>query len=118
MSICDFCYNCCVMHMAMSSTCVLGYVMPYLQGCMPCIFVINVVTSTSMQTRLRGIADFGPCFAVILMPRIHVAIVRSMLLLSMFSKDDFDIWLCSIHTCPYLQLWRALACLNLALLLL
>ena len=44
--------------MGMSSTCVLMYAMPYLQGCMPCIFVIYVVTSTSMKTRLRDVSDF------------------------------------------------------------
>ena len=53
--------------MRLMSTCVLIYAMSSLQWCMPCIFLINVVTSTSMQTRLRDIADFGPCSAVILM---------------------------------------------------
>ena len=70
---------------------VLIYAMPYLQRCMPCIFVIYVVTSTSMQTRLRAVADFSPCSAIILMPCIHVATVRYMLLLSMFIKDVLDI---------------------------
>ena len=42
----------------MSSTCVLMYAMPSLQRCMPCIFVISVVTSTSMQTRLRDVTNF------------------------------------------------------------
>ena len=56
-------------------------------------FVINVVTSTSMQSSYRNIADFGDlefhslCPAVIFMPCIHVATVRSMLLLGMISKD-------------------------------
>ena len=125
MRICHFCYIYCVLHMGMSSTCVLGYAMPSLQGCMPCIFVINVVTSTSMQSSSRDIADFKDlefspslCSAVIFMPCIHVATVRSMLLLSIFSKDVLDIWLCSIDPCPCLQLWSSLACLNLALLLL
>ena len=111
--------------MSMSSTCVLDYAMPSLQGCLSCSFVINVVNSTSMQTRLRDIAvsrDVGfllsPCSAVIFMPSIHGATVRSMHVLSMFSKDVLDIWLWSIHPCPCLQLWSALACLNLALLLL
>ena len=58
MSICHFCHDYCVLHMVMSSTRVLGYAMPSLQGCMPCIFVINVVTSTSMQSSSRDIADF------------------------------------------------------------
>ena len=58
MSICHFCHDYCVLHMVMSSTCVLGYAMPSLQGCMPCIFVINVVTSTSMQSSSHDVADF------------------------------------------------------------
>ena len=81
--------------MGMSSTCVLMYAMPSLQRCMLCIFVISVVTSTSMQTRLRDVSDFRDLVilitksvtAVILLLCIHVATVRSMLILVMFSKD-------------------------------
>ena len=73
--------------MGMSSTCVLLYAMPSLQPCMPCIFVISVVTSTSMQTRHRDVAEFSPCSAVILMPCKLDAIERSMHILEMFSKD-------------------------------
>ena len=79
--------------MGMSSTGVLIYAMPYLQRCMPCIFVISVVTSTSMQTRLRDVSDFRDLViflsvtAVILLLCIHVATERSMLILEMFSKD-------------------------------
>ena len=79
--------------MGMSSTCVLMYVMPYLQRCMPCIFLIDVVTSTSMQTRLRDVSDFRDSnfaksvTAVILLLCIHVATERSMLISMMFSKD-------------------------------
>ena len=73
--------------MPLSSTCVLLYAMPSLQGCMPCIFVISVVTSTSMQTRLRDVADFSPCSAVILLPCKLDATERSMHILEMFSKD-------------------------------
>ena len=115
MSICHFCHICCVLHMVMSSTCVLGYDMPSLQGCMPCTFVINVVTSTSMQSSSRDIADFRDlefnCHfpAVIFMPCIHVATEWSMPFLSMFSKDNSDIWLCSIHPCPCFHLWSTLA---------
>ena len=42
--------------------------MSSLQRCLPCNFVINVVTRTSIQTRLRDVADFSPCSVVILMP--------------------------------------------------
>ena len=80
--------------MGMSSTCVLLYAMPFLQMCMPCIFVISVVTSTSMQTRPRNVSDFRDfskftksLSAVILLLCIHVATERSVLLLEMFSKD-------------------------------
>ena len=41
-----------------------------------------------------------------------------MPLLSMFSKGDFEILLCSIHPCLCLQLWSSLACNFCALLLL
>ena len=58
MSIYHFCHDYRVLHMNLSPTCVLGYAMPSLQGCMPCIFVINVVTSTRMQSSSRDIADF------------------------------------------------------------
>ena len=79
--------------MSMSSIGVLIYYMPSLQRCIPCIFVISVVTSTSMQTRLRDVSDFRDLVfslsvtAVILLLCIHVATERSMLLLEMFSKD-------------------------------
>ena len=79
--------------MGMSSTCVLLYAMPSLQGCMPCIFVISVVTSTSMQTRLRDVSDFRDFVillsvsAVILLPCKLDATERSMLILVIFSKD-------------------------------
>ena len=73
--------------MRLMSTCVLNYAMSSLQRCLPCIFVINVVTSTSMQTRLHNVADFSPCSVVILMPCKLDAIERSMHILKMFSKD-------------------------------
>ena len=85
---------------------------------MPGIFVMNVVTRTSMQTRLRDIADFSPCSAVILMPCKFDATERSMHILRYFSKGVLNIWLCSIHPCPWLQLWSSLACHFCALLLL
>ena len=100
------------------STCVLIYAMSSLQWCMPCIFVINVVTSTSMQTRLRNVADFSPCSAVILMPCKLDATERFMHILRYFSKCVLNIWLFSIHSCPCLQLWSSLACHFRALLLL
>ena len=104
--------------MRLMSTCVLIYAMSSLQRCLPCIFVINVVTSTSMQTRLRVNADFSSYSAVILMPCKHVATERSMHNLRYFSKGVLKTWLCSIHPWSWLQLWSSLACHFRALLLL
>ena len=118
MLICHFYHDWCVHPMRLMPTCVLIYVMPSLQWCMPCIFVINVVTSTSMQTRLRNVAGFSPCSAVILMPCKLVATERSMHIWRYFSKDVLNIWLLSIHSCPWLKLWSSLACHFRALLLL
>ena len=100
------------------STCVLIYPMYSLQRCLPCIFVINVVISTSMQTMHRDNADFSSCSAVILMPCKHVATERFMHNLRYFSKGVLNIWLLSIHSCPLLQLWSSQACHFRALLLL
>ena len=104
--------------MRLMSTCVLNYAMSSLQRCLPCIFVINVVTSTSMQTRHRDVADFSPCSAVILMPCKLDATERSMHILRYFSKDVLNMWLLSIYSCPLFQLWSSLACHFRALLLL
>ena len=104
--------------MRMMSTCVLNYAMSSLHRCLPCIFVTNVVTRTSMQTRLRNVADFSPCSAVILMPCKLDATERSMHILRYFSKDVLNKWLFSIHPCPCLLLWSSLACYFRALLLL
>ena len=79
--------------MGMSYTCVLKYAIPSFQWCSPCIFVISVVTSTSMQTRSRNVSDFrdlviSPSLsAVILLPCKLDATERSMHILVMFSKD-------------------------------
>ena len=79
--------------MSMRYTCVLMYAMPSLQRCMPCIFVISVVTITGMQTRLRDVSDFRDLVkllsvtADILLLCINVATERSMLILVMFSND-------------------------------
>jgi hypothetical protein len=100
------------------STCVFIYAMSSLHRCLPCIFVINVVTSTSMQTRHRDVADFSPCSAVILMPCKLDATEISMHTLRYFSKGVLNNRLLSIHSCSWLQLWSSLACYFRALLLL
>ena len=79
--------------MGMSSTCVLNYAISSFQWCSPCIFVISVVTSTSMQSRPRNISDFRDLViskslsAVILLPCKLDATERSMHILEMLSKD-------------------------------
>ena len=115
---CHFCHDWCAHPMKLMSSCVLNYAMPYLQGCIPCIFLINVVTSTSMQTRHCDVVDFSPCSAIILIPCKLDATERSMHILRYFSKDVLNIWLLSIHPRPWLQLWSSLACHFRALLLL
>ena len=104
--------------MRLMSTCVFIYAMSSLQRCLPCIFVINGVTITSMQTRHHDVTDFSPCTAVILMPCKLDATERSMHILRYFSKGVLNIWLLSIHSCPCLQLWSSVACHFGALLLL
>ena len=104
--------------MRLMSSCVLIYAMSSLQRCLPCIFVINVVTSTSMQTRPRDVTDFSSCSAVILMPCKLDATERSMHILRYFSKGVLNMWLLSIHSCPWLQLWSSIASHLSALLLL
>ena len=104
--------------MKLMSSCVLIYAISSLQRCLPCIFVINVVTSTSMQTRHRDVADFSLSSAVILMPCKLVATEIYMHILRYFSKGVLNMWLLSIHSCPLLQLWSSLACHFRALLLL
>ena len=79
--------------MGMSSTCVLFYGMPYFQGCITCIFVISVVTSTSMQTRLRNVSDFrdlviSPCLCLLLFC-CHVNL--------MLQRDPCIFWICSVR---------------------
>ena len=95
--------------MSMSSTCVLLYAMPPFQGCMPCIFVISVVTSTSMQSRPRNISDFrnlvislSPC---LLLFCCHVNL--------MLQRDPCILWRCLVRMfCRYCCNWSipALVC--------
>ena len=115
---CHFCHDWCVHPIRLMSSCVLNYAISSLQWCLPCIFVINVVTSTSMHTRHRDVADFSPCSAVIFMPSKLDATERSMHILRYFSKGVLNMWLLSFHPCPGLKLWSRLACHFCALLLL
>ena len=53
--ICHFCCIWCVYPMSMSSTCVLNYVMPSLNGCNQCIFVSLVLSASSLLSRVLAI---------------------------------------------------------------
>ena len=57
--------------------------MPYLQGCMPCIFVIFVATSTSMQSSLLNDADFRDS-------EFHQVLALSLFLCHMFMLFPSD----------------------------
>ena len=79
MAFCHFCHDYCVHAMILSSTCVLLYAIPSLQGCMPCSFVIFVVTSTSLQSSVIVDADFRDfefhyvlVLFFVVMPYVHV----------------------------------------------
>ena len=98
LEICHFCIFKSVHLMGMSPTCVLKYVMPSFQWCSPCIFVISVVTSISMQSRPRNISDFwdlvislSPC---LLLFCCHVNL--------MLQRDACIFWRCSVRMfCSY-----------------
>ena len=84
--------------MGMSSTCVLLYAMPSLQRCMPCIFVISVVTSTSMQTRLRDVSDFRDLVILLSLCLLLFYCYVSMWL----QRDPCFFWRCSLRMfCTY-----------------
>ena len=79
---------------AMSSTCVLLRVLPYFQRCNPCIFVMCVVISTSLQSEALGNTDFrdlafplSPWPVYLIWLYVHVVSKWSVPLLRMISKD-------------------------------
>ena len=55
---CHFRHDYCVNAMSMSSTYVLLRVLSSFQRCNPCIFVMGMVTSTSLQSGALGNSDF------------------------------------------------------------
>ena len=108
--ICLFHCILCVHPMSMSSICILFYIMSSLQGCMPCIFVIYVVTSTSMPSSLRDVADC--CDLVISAKSVAVAVWCHVNLLP--SWVLCLIWRCSLRvfcfTCYAISI-HALVCI-------
>src|SRR3954467_6279954 len=111
---CYFYIYLCDFLLSMKSTCVMGYVMPSLLWCNPFFMICHVLIVSSLQSSLRDVADFRDLefrslSAIIFMPCILVATVRSMPLLRMISKSILLIWLCSIHPCLCLHLWSTFA---------
>ena len=95
-----FCYFCCIwcVHlMGMSSTRVLIYAMPSLQRCMPCNFVIYVVTSTNMKTRLRCF-----CFQGLkILPSLWLLLFCCHVSMCL-QRDPCLFWVCSVRMfCSY-----------------
>ena len=109
MRICYFCCYWCVRLMGMSSTCVLMYDMPYLQRCMPCIFVISLVTSTNIQTRLRDVSDFRD---LVILPSLWLLLFCCFVSMWL-QRDPCLFWWCSVRMfCRYCCSWsiHALVC--------
>ena len=76
---CHFCHDYCVHDMPMSSTYVLLRVLSSFQRCNPCIFVMCVVTSTSLQSGALANSVFrdlvispSPGVVHLMMPYVHV----------------------------------------------
>ena len=68
------------------------------QGCMPCIFVISVVTSTSMQTRPRNVSDFRD---LVFSPSLCLLLFCCHVNL-MLQRDPCIFWRCSVMIfCSY-----------------
>ena len=101
---CHFRCILCVHPMSMSSTCVLNYIMPSLQGCHPCSFVSCVVSALSLLSRVLAVAVLLGWFCYIMMLCKPAATSHSMHNLEMFTKEVLFYMSCSIHTCPWLHL--------------
>ena len=84
--------------MRLMSTCVLIYAMSSLQRCLPCIFVINVVTSTSMQTRLYNVSDFRDLVISLSLCLLFFCCHVNLML----QRDPCIFWRCSVRMfCRY-----------------
>ena len=111
---CHFCCIWCVHPMSMSSTLVLNYIMPSLQGYHPCIFVSCVVSASSSWSRVLVVAVLLGWICYIMMLCKPAATSHSMHNLEMFTKDVLLHMLCSLNPYPYLHLRHAVACCYLA----
>ena len=93
----DCLFHCilCVHPMSMSSTCVLNYIMPSLQGCNPCIFVSLVLSASRLCSRVLVVTVLLGWICYIMMLRKPAA--TSLLCI---------IWRCSVRMfCTYSCSW-------------
>ena len=98
MSFCHFCIIKSVHLLSMSSTCVLKYAMPSFQWYSPCIFVIYVVTSTSIQSRPRNISDFRDLVISLSLCLLLFCCHENLML----QRDPCIFWRCSVRIfCRY-----------------
>ena len=85
--------------MILSPTRVLKYALPSLQGCMPCSFVIIVVTSTNMQS------SYVYMGAIISSDPFWLMVSKGLLLYDLSGFMPCLILLCSVPVaCCYLAL--------------
>ena len=102
--ICHFCYIWCEHPMSMSSTCVLNYAMPYLQGCHPCIFLSCVVSASSLLSGVLVVAVLLGWICYFVMLCKPAATSHSIHNLEMFTKYVLLYMSCYIHSCPWFHL--------------
>ena len=88
--------------------------MPYLQWCHPCIFVSCVVSASSLLSSVLAVTVLLGWICYFVMLCKPAATSHSMHNLEMFTKGILFYMSCSIHPCPWLQLWPAVACCKLA----
>ena len=114
MFICHFCHVWCVHPMRLMSTWVLNYVMPSSQWCYPCIFVSLLVSASSLLSRVLAVAVLLGWICYFVMLCKPAATSHSMHNLEVLTKGVLFYMLCSIHSCPWLQLYPAVTCSYLA----
>ena len=104
----------CVHPMSLMYTWVLSYIMPSLLWCNLCIFVSLVVSASSLWSRVLVVAILLGWICYFVMLCEPVATSHSMHNLEMYTKDILFYMSYSIHPCPWLQLWPAVDCCDLA----
>ena len=107
---CHFRCILCVHLLRMMSTCFRSIFMPSLQWCNPCIFLSLVVSASRSWSRVLVVTLLLGWNWYIRLLCLIDATIRYMHNLEMFTKDVLLHMLCSIHPCPCLHLYPAVAC--------